>query len=127
MTGAAVMSAFTISAAFTRSLVLMLAAVLVNFALAFWFSGRMSKTVSDIVDRLQSLRDNCATDLANALERVARGDLTVAVVPVTPPLKRTSDDELGDIAEAVGAIRDHTVKSVLAYNAMREQLADTMA
>src|SRR6185503_15647804 len=73
------------------------------------------------------LQDNCTTDLANALDHVAHGDLTVEVVPVTPELERSSNDEIGDVAEAVGKIRNNTVASVVAYNAMREQLNETMA
>ena len=74
------------------------------------------------------LRDHCTTDLRNALDRVARR---------RPDRRgrrrsrrsshRTSNDEIGDVAEAVGAIRDSTVQSVHAYNAMRAQLAATMA
>ncbi|RKQ87486.1 methyl-accepting chemotaxis protein [Solirubrobacter pauli] len=117
----------TASAAVTRSLLLIGAALVIGFALAFWFSGRITKAVNEILHRLNMLRDNCATDLAHALGRVAKGDLTVEVVPVTPELHRTSGDEIGDVAEAVGAIRNYTVASVEAYNTMRAQLADTVA
>ncbi|MDA0174109.1 methyl-accepting chemotaxis protein [Solirubrobacter taibaiensis] len=110
----------------TRSLILIFAALIAGFGLAFWFSGKITKTVKEILARLESLRDHCAADLANALGRVAHGDLTVDVVPVTPELHRSSGDEIGDIAEAVGAIRNSTVQAVLAYNEMRAQLADTM-
>ena len=39
---------------------------------------------------------------------VAAGDLTVEVTPVTPALRSHRNDEIGDVAEAVGAIRDNT-------------------
>ena len=76
---------------------------------------------AQILDRIQTLREHCTTDLRNALDAVAEGDLTVDVTPVTPPLHRTSNDEIGDVAEAVGLIRDNTVASVEAYNAMRAE------
>ncbi|MDA0184877.1 methyl-accepting chemotaxis protein [Solirubrobacter phytolaccae] len=117
----------TASAAVTRALIIIIAAILVGFAMALWFSRRITKTVGEILDRLKMLAENCTTDLANALGRVAHGDLTVEVVPVTPELHRSSNDEIGDVAEAVGAIRNHTVASVNAYNEMRAQLADTVA
>jgi len=113
------------SAATTRAVIIILAAILVGFGMAFWFSQRITKTVNEILSRLQTLRDRCTTDLAHALGRVAQGDLTVEVVPVTPELHRASNDEIGDVAEAVGAIRNHTVASVVAYNEMRAQLSDT--
>ena len=65
----------------------------------------------------------CSVDLRTGLEAIAEGDLTQAVVPVTPELARTTNDEIGDVAEAVGDIRNSTVASVTAYNATREQLA----
>ena len=110
-----------------RTLLLLAIALVVGLATAFWFSGRMLKPIEEILNRLTMLREHCATDLAHALDRVAHGDLTVEVVPVTPELHRASKDEIGDVAEAVGAIRDFTVKSVVAYNTMRGQLADTMS
>jgi methyl-accepting chemotaxis protein len=98
-----------------------------GFGMAFFFSRRMTRTVREVLNRLEMLSAHCVADLRKALQHVAEGDLTVEVVPVTPELARSSNDEIGDIAEAVGAIRTNTVASVLAYNAMRAQLADTMA
>ena len=117
----------TAASAVKRALILIFAAIFVGFAMALWFSRRITKTVGVILDRLKMLAENCTTDLAKALDRVAHGDLTVEVTPVTPELHRTSNDEIGDVAEAVGAIRDSTVRSVDAYNEMRAQLADTVA
>ena len=110
-----------------RSLLLLGAALLIGFGMAFWFSRRIQQTVAQILSRIETLREHCTTDLRNALNAVAQGDLTVDVTPVTPPLHRTSNDEIGDVAEAVGLIRDNTVASVEAYNAMRAQLAGTIA
>ncbi|MBE2315348.1 methyl-accepting chemotaxis protein [Solirubrobacter sp. CPCC 204708] len=110
-----------------HALVIIFAAIVVGFGLAFWFSSKIVKTVREIQHRLTMLRDNCTADLAKALDRVAHGDLTVEVEPVTPLLERTSNDEIGDIAESVGAIRNATVASVAAYNDMRAKLADTIS
>ncbi|HEY6887839.1 MAG TPA: methyl-accepting chemotaxis protein [Solirubrobacter sp.] len=117
----------TSSASHKRVLVLLIAALLSGFAMALWFARRITKAVDAVVNRLQLLSSHCIADLRHAIERVAEGDLTVDVVPVTPPLTRTSNDEIGDIAEAVGAIRDDTVASVEAYNAMRAKLSATIA
>jgi len=83
----------------------------------------IQRAVAVIVDRLGMLREHCTTDLRTALAAVAHGDLTRTVTPVTPELERTSNDEIGDVAEAVAAIRANTVASVEAYNAMRDQIA----
>ena len=80
-------------------------------------------SVDAILSRLASLRGNDVAGLRAGLDHLATGDLTYEVVPVTPPIARRSRDEVGDVAEAVGEIRDHTVASVEAYNASREALA----
>ncbi|HWK27259.1 MAG TPA: methyl-accepting chemotaxis protein [Solirubrobacter sp.] len=109
-----------------QAILLLIGALLAGFGMAWWFSGRIQKTVQEILSRIATLRERDTTDLRRALESVATGDLTVDVTPVTPPLTRTSNDEIGDVAEAVGLIRDNTIASVEAYNAMRVQLAETI-
>ena len=57
------------------------------------------------------------------MDRMAAGDLTATVAPVTEPIASWSNDELGDVAQAVNAVRDNTIASVESYNASRESLA----
>ena len=80
-------------------------------------------SVEAILARLASLRGSDVAGLRAGLDRLAEGDLTYEVVPITPPIARRTRDEVGDVAEAVGEIRDHTVASVDAYNASRVALA----
>ncbi|MEN3284645.1 MAG: methyl-accepting chemotaxis protein, partial [Solirubrobacteraceae bacterium] len=80
-------------------------------------------SVESILARLASLRGSDVAGLRTGLHRLAEGDLTYEVVPVTPPIARRTRDEVGDVAEAVGEIRDDTVASVEAYNASRVALA----
>jgi methyl-accepting chemotaxis protein len=110
----------------TQVIVLIAVAVLIGLAISLWLAARIQRGVRVIVDRLTLLREHCTTDLQNALRAVASGDLTVSVTPVTPELERESNDEIGDIAEAVAGIRANTVGSVEAYNDMRAQLAAIM-
>ncbi len=108
----------------TRTIVILIVALSAGLALAWWISSRIQRAVAVIVDRLGMLREHCTTELRTALDAVAHGDLTRTVTPVTPELERTSNDEVGDVAEAVAAIRANTVASVEAYNAMRDQIAE---
>jgi methyl-accepting chemotaxis protein len=110
----------------TRSIIVIVIAALIGFAIAFWIAVGIQRGVKLVLERLASLRDNCTVDLRNGLQAIADGDLTIGVVPVTPELARTSNDEIGDVAEAVGEIRNSTVASVHAYNATREQLASVI-
>jgi methyl-accepting chemotaxis protein len=105
------------------AIALLVAAIVIGLALAYWIASRIQRTVAVVVDRLTTLRDHCTTDLRKALNAMTQGDLTVTVEPVTPELSRTTNDEIGDVAEAVSEIRANTIASVEAYNEMREQLA----
>jgi methyl-accepting chemotaxis protein len=107
----------------TLAIGLLVAALVIGLALAYWIASRIQGTVAVVVDRLTSLRDHDTTDLRGALAAMAKGDLTVTVTPVTPELSRTTNDEIGDVAESVADIRANTLASVEAYNEMREQLA----
>ncbi len=115
------------SSARTQAIVIILAALLIGLAVALWLAGRIQRSVAVILNRLDLLRAHCTTDLRAALVAVSEGDLTVTVTPVTPELTRQSNDEIGDVAEAVAGIRANTVASVEAYNEMRAQLATIMA
>jgi methyl-accepting chemotaxis protein len=80
-------------------------------------------SVEAIVGRLASLRSNDVAGLRDGLGHLAAGDLTFELTPVTPPIHRRTRDEIGDVAEAVGEIRDDTAASMEAYNASRAALA----
>ena len=81
-------------------------------------------SVEAIVARLASLRSHDVAGLRDGLGHLAAGDLTFELTPVTPPIHRRTRDEIGDVAEAVGEIRDDTAASMEAYNASRAALAD---
>jgi len=102
---------------------LLIVAVLLSAAIAFVVSRQIKRTVGVILDRLGLLRDNDTKDLREALEALGRGDLTVSVTPVTPPIDEPGRDELGQVAAAVNVIRESTIGSVQAYNETRAELA----
>jgi methyl-accepting chemotaxis protein len=103
-------------------LLVLLLAVLLGGALAFVLSRSISRGVRDVLDRLTKLRDNCITGLRGGIEAVAHGDLAVEVIPTTTPIERISNDEIGDVATAVNAIRDNAVATIEAYNDTRASL-----
>jgi methyl-accepting chemotaxis protein len=109
-----------------RRLVLALLALI--FLIGLPACGVMIRSIrvsaAAIVARLASLRSNDVAGLRSGLHHLAEGDLSFELTPVTPPIARRTRDEIGDIAEAVGEIRDHTVASVEAYNASRTALAE---
>jgi methyl-accepting chemotaxis protein len=92
-------------------------------ALAIAISRGIQRSVADVLTTLRKLRDHCTLQLRGGLQAVAGGDLTVGVVPCTPPIHRIAGDELGEVATAVNEIRANTVASVEAYNETRAALS----
>src|SRR6195952_2274092 len=100
----------------------LLLAILAGIAISFFVASRMAKRIGIVVDRLGMLRDNCATELRDGLNRFAGGDLTQDVVPSTPQLEDLGTDEIGDLGRVAEALRCNTVKSVESYNESRAAL-----
>ena len=82
-------------------------------------TGRMRR-------RLASLGEHEAADLRDGLAAIAAGDLTRELAVTTAPIERGSQDEIGDLEEAVEGIRADTATSIDRYNAMREQTASML-
>jgi methyl-accepting chemotaxis protein len=120
-------AAATRSTTTTLAIAALLIALLVGVGVALLLARGIRRSVTPILDRLESLQDNCATDLKAGLEALAEGDLTVRLTPVTEPIERFSGDELGSIAQAVNGIRERTIASLDAYNGATEQLRTLVA
>lgn len=114
----------TLSSAKRLMLILLGFSAAAGLGIALLLSRQLRKGIGEIINRLEMLRDKCTTDLAVALRNMAAGDLTTVVTPVTPHIESWSNDEIGDIAQAVNAVRDNTVGSVIAYNESRVALCE---
>ena len=108
-----------------RRLVLALLALifLIGVPACVFTIRRIRLSVEAILARLTSLRRHDVAGLRLGLGQLAAGDLTFELTPVTPAIHRRTRDEIGDVAEAVGEIRDDTAASMEAYNASRAALA----
>jgi methyl-accepting chemotaxis protein len=101
---------------------ILMLATLIGLATAWFIAAGIKRNVLAIVGRLADLREHDTTDLRAAMDRMAAGDLTVTVTPRATPIETWSNDELGDVAQAVNAVRDNTASSLEAYNRSREAL-----
>ena len=78
---------------------------------------------AQINGRLQSLHDDCLTNLVAGLQAMRGGDLTVRVDPVTAPLDAVSDDpHLQAQIELCNATLAKAQAALAEYDAVREQL-----
>jgi methyl-accepting chemotaxis protein len=112
----------TFTSARLTILILLVASLIIGVAAAFLLVRSIRRGVRQVLDRLESLRAKDTADLNRGLEAIANGNLTVALEPTTTPIDRWSSDEIGDVAQAVNAVRDHTAGSLEAYNATRTAL-----
>ena len=104
-------------------IVLLVLALAIGFAVSFLVSRAIVSQTNQILTTLNSLGDKCVAGLRGALESMARGDLTREVIPVTPLMEDTTNDEIGDIADKVNEIRNGIVGSVVAYTETRASLS----
>jgi methyl-accepting chemotaxis protein len=92
-------------------------------AAATWVTRSVTRPVAALGDRLRSLNEYCLAGLTAGLERVAQGDLTYEVKPVTTPVEVNSTDELGQLSETFNGMLEKTQRSVGAYGEMQSNLS----
>ena len=108
-----------------RTLIIVaLLAALAAAGLGYVITRRIKTTVAEVLDRLESLENNCVKDLSVAINAASEGDLTRTVTPVTTLIADPAQDELGQVATATNGIRNKMVATVESYNAMREKLSE---
>jgi methyl-accepting chemotaxis protein len=103
-----------------------IAGALLAIGVAVWITLALRMRVRRVLSRLQHLRDDDVRGLADGLEAVANGDMTVEVAAATRPIGRISSDEIGEVSLAVNAIHETTLVSLDAYNRMRARVASIL-
>ena len=92
---------------------------------AVLLTRRISGGLKPVQERLNSLADNCLTDIEAALGGMAsEGDVSVEVVPVTTPADVDGKDEIAQIATTFNTMLAKAQSSHEAYNAMRLRMAE---
>ncbi|MEI7743321.1 MAG: MCP four helix bundle domain-containing protein, partial [Chloroflexota bacterium] len=88
------------------TIVALLLAIIIGFALSWWISGSIVGGVKKVQNTLAMLSDKCATWLAEGMERLKDNDLTYAITPATPLIEGYGTDEIGKTAEYTNAMRN---------------------
>ncbi len=91
--------------------------------------GRSSDTqvLGVLRERLESLEQNCLTNLNAGLRAASQGDLTVAVTPVTSPItERVADPQLAALVEVFNAMLGKAQGAIEGYNALRSELQEAL-
>ena len=108
------------------SIVAILLAAAIGFALSFVLARGITRGVADVQRTLASLAEKCTTWLQDGLGRFAQNDLTYEITPVTPLIEQFSGDEIGDTARITNSLRNNIVASIEAYNNARLGLSATV-
>jgi methyl-accepting chemotaxis protein len=103
---------------------LLAVAVALGIGLAFVLAQSVTLAVAQLQRTVNSLADNCATWLADALRAVADGDLSIKLTPVTPLIEGQGTDELGQLATTTNALRNKIVACIDAYEDGRAGLRE---
>jgi len=96
--------------------------ILIALAVGFVIERRITGSLLAVVERVQTLRAACITELRTALVSMSRGDLSVSVTPSTQPLPVTSQDEIGVLTGEINDIIAQTQATVAAYGDARHIL-----
>ncbi|MFN8506696.1 MAG: HAMP domain-containing methyl-accepting chemotaxis protein [Dehalococcoidia bacterium] len=102
---------------------MLLALVVATAGVAIVLAHRTARSAAEVGGRIRSLQEHCVADLREAMHRLAAGDLTMAVTPVTPKIARHSRDEIGQLAAATNDIIDKMGDTIARYNEARVNLS----
>ena len=82
-------------------------------ALIVWFQSHyMTRSLASVSERLESLSRHCVAEFNAALKKMANGDLTGEIHPVTKPLEINAQDEFGRMAQTVNVMIARVQESI---------------
>ncbi|MHB8958897.1 MAG: MCP four helix bundle domain-containing protein, partial [Candidatus Limnocylindrales bacterium] len=108
------------------TIIAILLAVIIGFALSFWLARMIVRGVTDVQNTMAVLSEKDATWLAEGMGRLQDNDLTYSITPAATQIEKYGTDEIGKTAEYANSLRDKIVAAVEAYNAARDGLAGTI-
>lgn len=106
---------------------LLIACAIVAILVGMLIARVVSSNLQQISIRMNSLETVCITNLATAVDSLARGDLTTKIVTGTEPLKINSTDEFGALAVNINKIVDKLQTTINAFGAAQDSLSSLLA
>ena len=100
--------------------------MLIGLGLGLVLARNIVGGVRDVQAMMISLADNCAKNLAQALEAPADGDLTATVTPSTRPIEHVGADEVGKTAAAASRLAAEVQNTIESYERTRQALVTTV-
>ncbi len=100
----------------TQTIVLVVVALVLSGALAFFAVRQLTGCVKVIIERMAAVEKAAKGNLLTGLNALAVGDLTVKLKAGTQAVSEFSKDELGRIMRQTESMRDAMIESYGAYN-----------
>ena len=101
---------------------LLIVAVILGCALAYTITRYITKSLTNVIERLERLQRVCITGLSNSIKALEHGDLTVHVEPTTTPLDVVSKDELGHLAATFNTVLGQMKDAILSFGRSQSSL-----
>jgi methyl-accepting chemotaxis protein len=108
-------------------LIISIIAILLAIAIAVAVTRSVVRPVKELSDRMEGLEARDLTQLSEALDAVAAGDLTRETAAETQPIEVKSTDELGRLSSTFNRMLDRARHSIESYNAMRTGLGEAIS
>ncbi len=113
-------------ASFAVTFMLIAAAIL--SALLGWFVARYIKSVlSQMVERLESMRTGDFTNMEHALGAMSKGDLTASVESTAQPIRLDTRDEFGALAKTFNRMLEQLQSMMASYRQAQTSLREAIA
>jgi methyl-accepting chemotaxis protein len=108
------------------ALLAIVAAIINGTWISLLVSTRIVKGVKVAQVTLKVLAEDCATRLAEGMEKLRHNDLTYEINADAPTIEKYGSDEIGKLAEHTNTLRDQVMLAIGAYNDARSGLTETI-
>ena len=98
------------------SLLLVFGNMLVCVVLGSLLEFSLCRPLKQISERMESLQSHCMTELGQATDGMAHGDLTLHVNPTTQPVSIDRQDEIGKLAQTFNRMLERTQKTIESFH-----------
>jgi len=99
-------------------------AALIGLGIAFYIARRIKGDITQVLNRLTSIEQNCLVFLQKGIGGIETGDLTIDAQPVTPKIPNPGKDEVGQVGASINRMLDSLTGTFVIYNKMRAGLGE---
>jgi len=101
----------------------LLTAVSIGIVFAVVLTKSVTKPISEVALRLDSLASKCVPWLRGGIDALADGDLTHRITPVTSPVPNPSNDEIGKMSTTFNNMLEEVKGAIGSFNTANENLS----